>query len=499
MEAYLADQLAARANATRQATTWLQDRIAELRAQALEADQAVQAFKARSNIVDAGHGTLLNEQQLGELNSQLVSAQARVAEARARLDAVRAVQADGSGAVPDALQNTVITALRQRYLDDARQESAWSARYGRNHDAAVKLRAEMSELQGSMRGELDRIAHSYAGALDIATADERAIQARLDGLTGAAGQFNSDLATLRSLQSSADTYRSLYGSFLQRYSQAAQDQSFPLAEARIISPAEPPLHRSAPRAGVVLAASAVLGLMLGTVLAFLREVLPGGLRSAADVGRATGLPLLGTLPLLRGRRRTPAALLALAAAEPASPLALALSQVRLRVLRRRSGRGASVIGCVAPRHGDGATVLAAGLAHSLAAGGRRTVLVDLACGPHAAAALLPAHPEGARDLPALRRPDAKAGPAALLAELADLRERFEFVVVDLPALSSPALAHEALDALDGVVLAARWGGTDAATLAAALERSELDPARVLGVVLVGSTDPADLLTPRCAA
>ena len=503
-DAYLADELGARSAATRQATSWLQDRIGELRDQALAADRAVQAYKARTNIVDTGRGGLMNEQQLSELDSQLVAAQGRVAEARARLDRIQAVDAAGSGAVPDALQSTLITSLRQRYLDDARQEAAWSAQYGRNHEAAVKMRAEMAELQGAIRSEVARIARSYESAFDIARADEAAIQAKLDGLTGAAGQTNSDLAMLRSLQSSADTYRALYGSFLQRYTQAAQDQSFPLAEARVISAAEPPLRKSAPRTGVVLAGAAVLGLALGTALAFLREALENGLRTAADVRVATGLPFLGALPRLRSgwrARARGAALLGTVAARPDSPFAMAIARMRLRVLRRRLARGSAVIGCIAPRPGEGTTVVAANLAHSLAAGGRPTILVDLACGAHAAAALMPdalERPDPATGL-TLRRLSPTLGADQLAAELRVLREAFEFVVVDLPAIDPPSPVHEALDAIDGFVVVARWGRTDRSLLAEALARAELDEARMLGVVLAGAEGtPTHASAPHCA-
>ncbi len=501
-DAYLADELGARTTATRQATSWLQDRIGQLRDDALAADRAVQAFKARSNIVDTGRGGLMNEQQLSELNSQLVAAQGRVAEARARLDGVQSVQSSGSGAVPDALQNTVITGLRQRYLDDARQEAAWSAQYGRNHEAAVKLRSEMAELQQSMRGEVNRIALSYRSAYDIARADEAAIQSRLDALTGAAGGTNSDLAMLRSLQSSADTYRTLYASFLQRYTQAAQDQSFPVAEARVISEAEPPLRKSAPRTGVVLAGAGVLGLVLGSLLAFTREALETGLRTGADVRTATGLAYLGALPRLRGGwRRGAAARLGTVPAQPNGPFALAIARVRLRVLRRHLSRGAAVIGCIAPCAGEGSTLVAASLAHSLAAGGRRTVLVDLACGANALAALLPdalAHADPTTGL-VLHRLGCSLDATQVAAELRALRETFEFVVVDLPAIEPPAPVHEAMDAIDSIVVVARWGATSRTVLASALTQAELDESRLLGVVLTGAAGPeARVAAARCA-
>ena len=63
------------------ATTWLQDRLNELRAQASAAERAVVEYKTKNNIVDTG-GHLINEQQLAELNTALVKARADTAEAQ---------------------------------------------------------------------------------------------------------------------------------------------------------------------------------------------------------------------------------------------------------------------------------------------------------------------------------------------------------------------------------------------------------------------------------
>ena len=491
-DAYIADELGARADMTKQATVWMQERIGQLRTQALDADRAVQAYKAQTGIIDTGNGGLLNEQQLAELNSQLVAAQGRVAEAKARLDSIHTVMnSSGAGNVTDALNSAVITQLRQRYLDDARQEAAVSAQYGHGHIAAVKLRNEMAELQGSMHGEMSRIAQSYQSALDMAQANAKSIQAQLSGLSGEAGHTNNDLAMLRSLQSQADTYRNLYGSFLQRYSQAAQDQSFPVAEARVISAAAVPLHKSAPRTGVVLAGSAVLGLMLGTLLAFTKEALETGLRTASDVRDGAGLPFLGTLPRMRLgflRRRAYRRLLKNVVTYPGTSFAHGINRIRLRVLNRRRARGSSIIGCIAPRPGEGTTVVAGNLAHALAMNGRRTVLVDMGGGPTSLTTLVPSSLDQTDTASSLMvvRMTAEGGIDAMAAALRKLGEDYECVVVDLPAIDPPAPVHEILDTIDSFVVVARWGDTNRTRLAEALTRADLDESKLLGVVLTGS-------------
>src|SRR5262249_48746798 len=114
-EAYIVDQLEAKYQATRRASVWLQDRLRELRGQASTAERAVVEFKTKNNIVNAGNGRLMTEQQLAELNSQLVTARTQTSEARARFDRIETVlRADSPDAtvnstVTDTLNNNVIT------------------------------------------------------------------------------------------------------------------------------------------------------------------------------------------------------------------------------------------------------------------------------------------------------------------------------------------------------------------------------------------------------
>ena len=62
--AYITDQLNAKFEANRVATTWLQDRVRELGEQASAAERAVNSFKLQNNIV-AADGKLIDDQQVG--------------------------------------------------------------------------------------------------------------------------------------------------------------------------------------------------------------------------------------------------------------------------------------------------------------------------------------------------------------------------------------------------------------------------------------------------
>ena len=88
--AYVVDQLNAKFEANRTATTWLHERLRDLGQQALTAERAVSAFRSQNNIVAAG-GVLMDEQRVTELNTRLLAARAQTSDAQVRLSKFQAV------------------------------------------------------------------------------------------------------------------------------------------------------------------------------------------------------------------------------------------------------------------------------------------------------------------------------------------------------------------------------------------------------------------------
>jgi polysaccharide biosynthesis transport protein len=75
--------------------------------------------------------------------------------------------------------------------------------------------------------------------------------------------------SLEDLESRASTYRKIYESYLQAYTESVQAQSYPVTNTRIITRATRPNGRSSPRAMKVLAIAIALGGVFGVGIALL--------------------------------------------------------------------------------------------------------------------------------------------------------------------------------------------------------------------------------------
>lgn len=526
-DAYMVGELEAKYQSTRRASLWLRDRISELRKQASASDQAVQAFKAENNIVDTSRG-LMSEQQLTDVNSQLIQARAATAEAKARLERIREISAGDlpDATVADALRNDVINRSRAQYLDIARREADWSARYGANHAAAVNLRVQMAELKRAILDEVRRIAQTYESDYQIALARERSLDASLASLVQQAGTTSQAQVKLRELESSSQTYRNLYDSFLQKFEEATQQQTFPVTEARVITPAVEPVGRSSPKTMLIMPGGLLAGLALGMLIAMARELTSNTFRFPTDV-QEIGLECVGTLPTIpvgRGKgdstrefafqqiRRH-------AVEEPFSRFAEELRNVKVTLDVVRLTRDVKVVGLVSALPKEGKTSVSSNLAHLTAQSGHRVLLIDgdlrnpmltrVGAGEAGGGlievlqgvtplrdALIRDPVSGLDFLPAVV-PDRMAHTAELISSdsmarlLNEARDLYDYVFVDLPPLLSIVDTKAAARLIDGFLFVIAWGATSRQAVVEALTGAQLVAERTIGVVL-NNADPAAL-------
>ena len=268
--AYLDEQANARAEAARRATESLSARLNEQRERVTHAEEQVELYKARHNIVDAG-GRSVDDQQLTDLNNQLSAARARTAETKARYDLVLQLRRGGldQGAITEAIQSSTLGLLRDQYGTIARQEANLAAELGPRHPRVIEARAQLREAQQQIGGEITRIAEASRIDYERALANETTLANNLATLKQRAVDTGLASVKLRELEREAEASRAVYESFLMRAREIREQEHLDTANVRILADAQPLSGRSwPPRRMLLLPALLMLGLFGGIALAY---------------------------------------------------------------------------------------------------------------------------------------------------------------------------------------------------------------------------------------
>lgn len=333
---------------------------------------------------------------------------------------------------------------------------------------------------------------------------------------GVAGSSASQ-SELRVLEAAAEAATRNHDSFVRmvRYMEA-QQQSEPGLEAHVLTEATPPLRASSPNIVIVLGVAAAGGVLLGFVLGMLRDLSHRGtIRTGAEVWSEFQIACIAVVPAVSSvvsrlvaafAHRPPRAERALPNTRsrsiartdnpiwtvtdaPESRFARSLLEIKLAIeAMSRSGKRNQVIGLTSTQPNEGKSTVAAALALFMARSGAKVVLLDCNLRSRSlSAALAPAAERGVLDVlsgAASVRDTAWIEPATQLAFLPvgksyrpicenevvaserldglirGLREAYEYVIVDLPAVTPFADVEAALCALDSLVFVIEAGRTN---------------------------------------
>jgi capsular exopolysaccharide synthesis family protein len=327
---------------------------------------------------------------------------------------------------------------------------------------------------------------------------------------------------LRELESAAQSARTTYETFLNRYNQSVeiQQQAFPVTEARVLAEASPPLSKSAPKTGLILLLASVAGGALGLAGAFAREYVDRPVRSARHVERTLRVRVIGTIPWIKRypilSRGGPLRLIddnkSVTLFGAARPLPLAGESLRgIKVALDRNGKAdrAHVIGITSPRSGAGKTTLAYNLALLSARSGSPTLLIDgdlrrstltQSLTPrqqHGLVSLLTGHSVadciiehqsnlhfvGETACPKTEHPSELLGSTAMSSIIEGLRQTYDTIIIDLPSLLDCVDVRASAPAIGVFILVTEWARSSVEDLDKALASCDVVVERLLGVVI----------------
>jgi len=518
-QTYVSGQVDTKSGATKRASQFLEGRLQEMRGQVLTAEKAVADFRAANNLFAVSNQSSTSQstsqEALSNLSTQLAQAQAESAAAQARLSTARAQLARGKSGdeLGESLDSPVISALRGQRAEIGRDVASLEKRYGPLHPDLQRAQRAMANTDAQIAAEVSRIVANTSIQANIASQRAASLQGSINRAEGKLAADNNATVRLNELERNADSARTLYRSFLDRYRQTIAQAGLEQSDSYIVAAARVPASPSAPNLLIFGAAGLVGGIGLATLVVLLLQLLERGVETGDAIERKLGLPALASIPDAATlpeykKKGLPAPPIDLVVQRPQSLLAEAFRSLRTSISFALPHQKHRVIAIASSIPGEGKTTTAICLARSAAAAGVKTLLID--CDPRRRATsrqfggnvkvglnellrgsasldqvLVQDQATGAWLLP--QRVDAddltltESGRFATL--LAELRERFDLILLDTAPLLAIDEARVVASMADGVVFLLRWRKTAAKAAEIALDRLADVDANVIGVAL----------------
>lgn len=362
--------------ATKKATSWLNDQLADLRSKVSESERAVEIYRNEHGLTQgqSDKGLLIGE-QLSEINSQLISAKAQRAEAAARLAQVSRLLNNNEGieTASEVLSSTLIQGLRNQEIELTRKISEMSVELGEKHPKLIQAHAQLDDLKGKIKTEIGKIAAGLRNELNIATARESSLESSLRSSEAKVGSTRKGEVQLRALEREANANKALFETFLNRFKETSTTQSISTeADARVISEAEIPDEPSFPDRKKMLIVIVAVANAIPIGIIFLLEMLHPGLRTPEEIERVLNLPTIALIPRMRKKLNAFDYILA----KPHSALGEAISSLRMSLSLSDPDKEVKTIVITSSLPNEGKSTLALCLGRSAASGGQKVVIID---------------------------------------------------------------------------------------------------------------------------
>ena len=273
---YVNESNSASSTVAQEAATSLTQRLEKLQREATAANQKVEEYR-KQNGLTGSPDNLVVEQQLRELNTLLTSARAATKEEEALWKEVEAVSSSQPAQLSaiSKLESPLLSQLRLQLAAAVADEQAQSARFLPKHPLAQAAMLGRKAIEKVVAAEIQGIIIRQKVKYDAALRKERDIESKVKDLESKSTQLRMASVELNELIADAKMRQDMLGSFMNRARLAVEQVGLPASTIRIIARATPATRPSWPPAQLLFTASALLGGVLGVMLAWLMHLMNG--------------------------------------------------------------------------------------------------------------------------------------------------------------------------------------------------------------------------------
>ena len=373
-------------DATRQASSWMEQQLDELKAKVEKSQQAMVDYERRNAIVNINEKQNVVEQRLADLSKDLTVAQSD----RMQKESLHRLITSDATSMAQNTQNDLLQRLEEKYANLKVQYVEASGQYGPNFPKVIRLKNQTNEVQSIIERERKRIEARIRSDYLAAAGREKLLSAEVAREKMAVGNLNQLLIRHNILKREFETNQQLYENLLQRLKDATVSAGLKANNIHVVDQALTPTVPVRPKKLFNIAIGLMTGVMLGAMFAFVKASLDNSIKTPEDIERLIIAPALATIPVAgsirshtfwltnRGNKRpvTPGVVELTLLKQPASARAEAYRTLRTAILLSTAPRPPQTLLVTSSQPNEGKTCTSLNLALALAQNGARVLIID---------------------------------------------------------------------------------------------------------------------------
>ena len=280
--------------------------------------------------------------------------------------------------IPEVLENGRIQRLRDQEEVLERQIRIDSERYQGNYPGLDDSRSNLQALREQIDEAFKKIVEGFKTDFEIARANEWRLEREVKALEDSIQKLGQKQVEAKALERTVETNRQAYDALLNQLMETRTRSADTVSMiARVLDPAVPVFIAVKPNKRRMLMISLLLALMGGVGIALMMDNLDNTLKSREEVQERLGVPVLGELIMLKGKRAdgAPFAPHTQFLDEPTSSFAESIRTIRTGVVLSSLDQPHQTLVVTSTVNGEGKSTVAFNLALALGQLGK-VLLID---------------------------------------------------------------------------------------------------------------------------
>ena len=290
--AYLQTSLELRIEPAKQISQWYDKQLANLRDDLVKKQDSLSGYQEKHGLVSSDRLDLENA-KLATLSSLLTTTQNERID---NLNRSTQLESKTTALSADALDDPQVKKLSLDLVQAQARLRDLDSQVGINHPHYVQAKTEVDNIQKQIYRALAMVNSKTRTSAELSKSREEQLKAEIAAQKEYVLHLNRNLNQLRLLTQEVDSAQAAYDAALARSSQTRLESQIAQTDVAVLNTASIPNRPTFPKVPMTLLLASVMGLLLGTALALLREWMDRRVRSIDDLVTGLGLPVLAYIP-----------------------------------------------------------------------------------------------------------------------------------------------------------------------------------------------------------
>ncbi len=296
-DVYIESHLEAKLEVTQKASSWLSERLGDLRQKLRFSEIALQAFRERERLLDTGDVRSLDVTELEQLTESLVDASKTKNDAAVLYKQISSnnLSLDQLLLLPTVASNTVVQSLIDSKVKAELLVAELSKRYRGKHPKMVEAMSDVNQIEKELQAQVLNVAAGIEVNYQAARESEKALKSQILNVKDLLQSVSRKEFKLRELEREVEANRQVYEVFLNRGKETNESGHLEAVNARVIDAALPAEYPTEPKKKKIVIIAVLFSGVFAVGVILLLDWLDNTIKTPEDIEERLRVPLLGHL------------------------------------------------------------------------------------------------------------------------------------------------------------------------------------------------------------